>query len=432
MANTNTGGARQRAPAGQGQGQGQGQGEYTSTLQKLSKLDAFPKVRDADFYSRTVFGGLVTIASVVVMAVLFISEVRNFLSNETAHELFVDTSRYERMTINFDIVFPRLACSLVHIDAMDVGGEQQVDVTHSVFKKRLDMSGEPVVQPGEGANVHKAEHLGPPKLANDDKSNATEYCGSCYGAESSPGECCNTCEQVKEAYRKRGWQFTGAENMEQCGREKMVRTIAKQDGEGCNVYGKLHVNKVAGNFHVAPGKAAAFGNIPLALSEWLGLTKPREFDLSHRINHLSFGKYFPGQKNPLDGVMRGDVQTTGTQVSSGTHQYFIKVVPTVYEPIGYRNGTGSVPAIHSNQYSVTENYHHVDVSTNQVAGVFFFYDLSPIKVRFTERRKCTMLEFITSCFAIIGGVFTVTGLLDSFVYHGHQAVKKKLELGKLS
>jgi hypothetical protein len=30
------------------------------------------------------------------------------------------------------------------------------------------------------------------------------------------------------------------------------------------------------------------------------------------------------------------------------------------------------------------------------------------------------------------GIFTVSGIIDSFIYHGHRAIKKKVELGKLS
>ena len=33
-----------------------------------------------------------------------------------------------------------------------------------------------------------------------------DYCGSCYGA-AEDGVCCNTCEDVKNAYRKKGWSF---------------------------------------------------------------------------------------------------------------------------------------------------------------------------------------------------------------------------------
>ena len=40
------------------------------------------------------------------------------------------------------------------------------------------------------------------------------------------------------------------------------------------------------------------------------------------------------------------------------------------------------------------------------------------------------LHFLTSVCAIIGGIFTVAGIIDAFVYHGGQAIKKKVDLGK--
>lgn len=30
---------------------------------------------------------------------------------------------------------------------------------------------------------------------------------SCYGAETEGLTCCNTCEDVREAYRRKGWAF---------------------------------------------------------------------------------------------------------------------------------------------------------------------------------------------------------------------------------
>lgn len=57
--------------------------------------------------------------------------------------------------------------------------------------------------------------------------------------------------------------------------------------------------------------------------------------------------------------------------------------------------------------------------------MFFFYDLSPIKVHVAEKRQ-SFLHFLTSVCAIIGGVFTVSGLVDSVVYHGERAVRQKM------
>ena len=39
---------------------------------------------------------------------------------------------------------------------------------------------------------------------------------------------------------------------------------------------------------------------------------------------------------------------------------------------------------------------------------------------------------MTGICAIIGGVFTVAGMIDSMVYHSAKALQKKIELGKAS
>jgi hypothetical protein len=42
------------------------------------------------------------------------------------------------------------------------------------------------------------------------------------------------------------------------------------------------------------------------------------------------------------------------------------------------------------------------------------------------------MHFLTGVCAIIGGVFTVAGLIDSLIYHSAKAIQKKMELGKLT
>ena len=49
-----------------------------------------------------------------------------------------------------------------------------------------------------------------------------------------------------------------------------------------------------------------------------------------------------------------------------------------------------------------------------------------------QERKSSFLHFVTSVCAIVGGVFTVSGIVDSFIYHGQQVVRKKVDLGKFS
>lgn len=35
-------------------------------------------------------------------------------------------------------------------------------------------------------------------------------------------------------------------------------------------------------------------------------------------------------------------------------------------------------------------------------------------------------------FLLLSGIFTVSGILDSFIYHSQRAIRKKLELGKFN
>jgi hypothetical protein len=59
------------------------------------------------------------------------------------------------------------------------------------------------------------------------------------------------------------------------------------------------------------------------------------------------------------------------------------------------------------------------------------YDLSPMMVQLTESRR-SLAHFLTGVCAIVGGVFTVAGMVDGMLYQSQRALKKKMELGKAS
>ncbi|KAF7139960.1 hypothetical protein RHSIM_Rhsim06G0084500 [Rhododendron simsii] len=407
------------------------------------------------------------------------------------------------LKVQFDVTFPALPCSILSLDAMDISGERHLDVKHDIIKKRIDSHGNVIETRQEGIGSPKIEK--PLQKHGGRLEHNETYCGSCFGAEASDDECCNSCEEVREAYRKKGWAVSNPDLIDQCKREGFLQRIKDEDGEGCNIYGFLEVNKVAGNFHFAPGKSFDHAGVhmhdllafqkdsfnvrknsaPLSSSwicsvalkcvlsyaeyisayetnktennmlislylmvyvyilrsiiqvlktrktiyllpfiscfieEALSLYQINLIQISHKINRLTFGEYFPGVVNPLDGVHWTQ------ETPSGMYQYFVKVVPTVYTDV-------SGHTIQSNQFSVTEHFRSGQVGQLQsLPGVFFFYDLSPIKVTFTEEHV-SFLHFLTSVCAIVGGVFTVSGILDSFIYHGQRAIKKKMEIGKFS
>ena len=52
----------------------------------------------------------------------------------------------------------------------------------------------------------------------------------------------------------------------------------------------------------------------------------KNFDLSHTINGLAFGRAYPGMKNPLDGVAIEQRNERNPSGATGMFQYFLRVV----------------------------------------------------------------------------------------------------------
>jgi endoplasmic reticulum-Golgi intermediate compartment protein 3 len=376
-----------------------------SLIDNFKKYDLYGKTLES-FQVRTASGAAISICSTLLIVVLLFVEIAIYVRVDTQHELYVDTGLDEKLRINFDITFPRLPCAFVSVDAMDVSGNHDLDVEHDVFKKRLDAHGNPVGREVELQTFGDEDVVVPEKRPG---------CGTCYGAEKMEKQCCNTCAEVQEAYRQRGWAFTNGEEIAQCKREGFSEMMAAQANEGCQMYGHLLVSKAAGNFHFAPGKS--FQQHHMHVHDLQPLSSD-SYNLTHTINQLSFGHNYPGLVNPLDGVSK---RTDDAYASM--FQYFVKVVPTVYQ-----SADGQL--IKTNQFSVTEHYRPIDKSGGEhggaghgLPGVFFMYDLSPIMVHVTEHSK-SFGHFLTSVCAIVGGVFTVAGIIDSFVYRGMQRLNK--------
>lgn len=97
---------------------------------------------------------------------------------------------------------------VLSLDVMDVSGEVQRDITHQIVKVRLDQHG--VVIP----NSHSVDPRNDLDRLNEQRS--ADYCGSCYGGLSTnANSCCNTCDEVRQAYINRGWSFNTPESIAQ-------------------------------------------------------------------------------------------------------------------------------------------------------------------------------------------------------------------------
>lgn len=432
---------------------------------RLKSFDAYPKLHE-ELQVRTMAGAGVSIVAIGCIVILFCSELALYLNTEVQDRLFVDTTMGKQLQINFDITFPHIPCSLLSLDAMDVSGISQLDVKHHVKKKPLvhgSETGQEIVhvindEHADGTNQTHPHHEDEVEKAKE-RVTAPGYCGSCYGAAPA-SQCCNTCDEVRKLYHSRKWALN--EGIEQCvasGDTHEIHQDALKRGDGCRASGYLEVAKVAGNFHFAPGKSFARGG---AHVHDIATFPPGSFNVTHTIHHLSFGEHYPGILNPLDNVSRIELYTGPLKTvpdskpkppkvmnfammggnlletledfmhqmqddvyQGGMFMYYTKIVPTTYNYI-------SGKAIITNQYSVTERYKVIHShESNGLPGVFVFYELSPIMVEVQEKRQ-SFFHFLTQLCAIVGGVFTVAGMVDKFIYGAMCSLEKKIEIGKFT
>lgn len=71
-------------------------------------------------------------------------------------------------------------------------------------------------------------------------------CGSCYGAQKNDTHCCNTCQDVIDAYREKRWN-PNMDQFEQCKKERKTEGEDEKHAleEGCQIYGSMQVNRVS-------------------------------------------------------------------------------------------------------------------------------------------------------------------------------------------
>ncbi|XP_066390892.1 protein disulfide isomerase-like 5-4 isoform X1 [Miscanthus floridulus] len=190
---------------------------------------------------------------------------------------------------------------------------------------------------------------------------------------------------------------------------------------GCRIEGFVRVKRVPGSVIVAARSGSHSFD-------------PSQINVSHYVTQFSFGKrlsprmldefirltpYLRGYHDRLAGqsytVKHGEVN------ANVTIEHYLQVVKT--ELVTQRS---------SKELKVLEEYeytaHSSLVHSLYVPVVKFHIEPSPMQVLVTEVPR-SFSHFITNVCAIIGGVFTVAGILDS-IFHNTLRMVKKVELGK--
>ncbi len=145
-------------------------------------------------------------------------------------------------------------------------------------------------------------------------------------------------------------------------------------------------------------------------------------NLTHFIHHLSFGEHaeaiFDVESqtiNPLGNTKKLILEQRENEPKS--YEYYVKIVPMVYER--YDRMYDSFQYV-SNSNEILGRY--------AIPAIYFRYDISPITVKWTRKTR-SLSHFAVQICAIIGGIFTVFSLLNSFLIRSIALVKA--EQGKL-
>ena len=77
-------------------------------------------------------------------------------------------------------------------------------------------------------------------------------------------------------------------------------------------------------------------------------------------------------------------------------------------------------------YKYTVHSNKFEAPPHEYPAIAFQYDLSPISI-VVQQTRMPAYQFLTSSCAIIGGVFTVIGLVEAIIHHvGAQVFKKEI------
>ena len=384
-----------------------------SSVSWVSSFDAYKKIED-HLMVRTTSGAIVSLLGIALMCILGANEIMNYITPPMVKQMAVDGTQNELMTVRMDITFPRVPCSVLSVDAYDQSGKNDQDVRGELHKERLSEFGKSLGSYDKaGGGVTEEEDA----LIQD----LQQFFGG----------------GMKVVFEKR------AEHS-----QEVKHAVEKK--EGCRLYGRMHVQRVAGNFHIS-AHAEDYETLQYAFGA------VNKINISHTITHLSFGAGYPGLVNPLDGVARSGsddefhydesnkdsskssernkeeeeekrkkkneqmrrsrlMDLTWDENGSGVYKYFLKLVPTFYRTrrsifLGLFSWTKSVS---TNQYSVTEYFRKTDAWSGSLPAVYFLYDFSPIAVTIDSKRP-HVVYFLTRLCAVCGGVFAFAHMISNLV-----------------
>ena len=191
------------------------------------------------------------------------------------------------------------------------------------------------------------------------------------------------------------------------------------DGEGCQLTGFVRISRVPGQLRVSASSPSHSVNL-------------RVMNVSHHVDRMEFlsTSETPRLRNVVGLEQRSGLLSSSYKMHGelATLKHYLKVVPFRY---AFLDGEQQ----HTYLYKANYNEYHprklewyegiadAYVDTDLVPNAAFHYDISPVMVVMREETQ-SFSSFVTKICAVIGGIYTVVGLLDNVLYHTTESLKK--------
>lgn len=149
----------------------------------------------------------------------------------------------------------------------------------------------------------------------------------------------------------------------------------------------------------------------LPVTEFMGelgeilMSVDQSINFSHIVHRMSFGRAYPGQRSPLDGLAHPSMQYHEDFV------YFLSILPTRYRSLLGR-------WTDSHQYSLTGFLGQKDVTKVAKPGLYFAITVEALSLVIRQQRT-GLRQFLLHLVGILGGIYTCFGLANSLVVTAH-------------
>ena len=260
------------------------------------------------------------------------------------------------------------------------------------------------------------------------------------GAESGPDEA-RWVQSVADAKAEASYDDEFSDTNARAAAMKaaeMARAAKSLGGQirtsGCIIDGSFRVNRVPGAFYVTPHSMGHNLN-------------PDVINMTHTVKHLSFGKHVPGRPSYVPRNLRrvwkrvpkdlggrfaaGDEATFYSEEPNTVHEHYLKIVSRTFEPLEGQAVQLYEYTFNSNRFRLNPPLAADGDPDQHVDGpmIKLSYDVSPMSVVLKEVKK-PLLDWILGMCALLGGVYTCAGLLETFLQSSVCAVKRRV--GKIS